>query len=296
MKVLIMFTKNSFAVIDTVEEALSNYDLEIFRYQVDDQWENKLFDKLQSATHFLLVIDKDTVKTNWFSFSVGYCLGSEENLYFFLDGEVVIPDFLKSISIISDIENLKSEFGKEKIVWESEQKVETSKRKLIEAGFALSEEAFCSCVIEGEIKAVQLFLQAGFSADINNKKGVPVLCLAIRNNHRSIVNLLLSTKLNINAISQDRGNTPLMDAAALGNNDIVKDLIDAGADLNEKSKNGQTALILAVGQGTINVAETLIEEGAAVDVKDQLGMSALKYAKLFNQDKIIKSIENKQSI
>ena len=129
--------------------------------------------------------------------------------------------------------------------------------------------------------------------DVRNTQGVPALCLAVRGLHRSLVAPLLAAGGEIDAVSGDRGNTALMDAAAEGSLEITGDLIQAGAKLDIRSKNGQTALILAVGQGSIDIAVRLIEAGADPLVSDSLGMSAYAYAKLFKQQKILDLIDSR---
>jgi hypothetical protein len=106
-----------------------------------------------------------------------------------------------------------------------------------------------------------------------------------------VVALLIEHGADIDAVSGDRGNTAVMDAAAEGDVAIVRSLIHAGADLDVRSKNNQTALILAVGRGLVDVAEALIEGGADVTPTDSLGMSARKYAELFQSSRILRLLE-----
>ena len=119
------------------------------------------------------------------------------------------------------------------------------------------------------------------------KNGVSLLNIAIRNGHIKIASILLELGANVNSISGDRGNTPLMDAAAEANIEIMRKLIKAGADLNLKSKSGQTALVLSVGRQAEEAAVLLIKAGADINIKDDLGMSARKYAELFKLNQIL---------
>jgi ankyrin repeat protein len=56
--------------------------------------------------------------------------------------------------------------------------------------------------------------------------------------------------------------TPLMSAAAAGRLDEVRNLLKAGADVNEKDAIGATALIVAAGKGHLEVVKTLLAAGA----------------------------------
>ncbi|MDD5169163.1 MAG: ankyrin repeat domain-containing protein, partial [Syntrophales bacterium] len=65
-------------------------------------------------------------------------------------------------------------------------------------------------------------------------------------------------------------------AAAYGQIDVVKDLLDKGADVNEWS--GSTPLLAASGGGHANVVKLLIERGANVNTMTNRGDSALGIA------------------
>jgi hypothetical protein len=60
--------------------------------------------------------------------------------------------------------------------------------------------------------------------------------------------------------SADR--TPLMHAAAKGNIETAKALLDIGADVNARNSFGDTALRVAASDGTREVAQLLLEAGA----------------------------------
>ena len=68
------------------------------------------------------------------------------------------------------------------------------------------------------------------------------------------------------------GFTALMRAVSEKNLDIVKILLEAGADVNAKNSNGSTALI---GARSDNIVKLLIEAGAEIDAQDSEGKTAL---------------------
>jgi len=114
--------------------------------------------------------------------------------------------------------------------------------------------------------------------------------IAIRSGHINIAAMLIDKGADINTISGDRGNTSLMDAAAEADIEILTKLLDAGAELNLKSKSGQTALVLAVGRHAEDAAIALISAGADINIKDDLGMTAKKYAELFKMERVLELI------
>jgi ankyrin repeat protein len=62
--------------------------------------------------------------------------------------------------------------------------------------------------------------------------------------------------------------------------DIAKGLIDRGADVNAKSKDGVTPLMVAASHNNPPMIGVLIDAGADVSAKDNQGQTAADVAKL----------------
>ena len=75
--------------------------------------------------------------------------------------------------------------------------------------------------------------------------------------------------------------TPLCLAISKGEFDLVKKLIEYGADVNEKS-NGMTPLMFAARYNKVEIIKLLLTKGAILKQKDEKGFDALKYALLSN--------------
>lgn len=96
----------------------------------------------------------------------------------------------------------------------------------------------------GDLEAIQLFIGLGFSLDQANGDLTPLLA-AIAGDHEDVALLLVQNGENIGT-ADDHGVTPLMSAAAkCGMTQLVKALIDKGADQRAKSSTGMTALDMA---------------------------------------------------
>ncbi|MBR4625451.1 MAG: ankyrin repeat domain-containing protein [Alphaproteobacteria bacterium] len=67
-------------------------------------------------------------------------------------------------------------------------------------------------------------------------------------------------------------------SASTKTKNIVKYLIDAGADVNKKDKTGATALMKAGLSGDIEIVKMLIDAGADVNARTYTGDTALLYA------------------
>ena len=83
----------------------------------------------------------------------------------------------------------------------------------------------------------------------------------IEGNTDMVRSLVSSPGADVNA-KDDRGNTPLLEAARYGHEDICRVLIAAGADVKAKDKDGKTALMLAVQNNHDDVVRVLKQAGA----------------------------------
>jgi len=93
-----------------------------------------------------------------------------------------------------------------------------------------------------------------------------------------IVKSLIEGGADVNARRKD-GTPLLMLASAHGQIEIVRLLIDNGADINIQSKSGSTALIWALVYDHPDIAKLLLERGADVTAQDyNTGRTALKEA------------------
>jgi ankyrin repeat protein len=113
-----------------------------------------------------------------------------------------------------------------------------------------------------------------------NKKQETALLLAAENGHAKIVNLLLESGADFRA-RDENGLTALLLAAQAFNPQasVVELLLAKGEDANETDSNGNTALMLAARGGAFQIIEPLINGGADVKAKNKEGWTALRHAK-----------------
>lgn len=106
-----------------------------------------------------------------------------------------------------------------------------------------------------------------------------------------VVKLLLERGANCEAFSVN-GMTPLICASLIGRLDLVDLLLEAKASINSRCENGNTALIFAAGVGNVDVVQALLERGAdvAVDVRGKAGDTALILAAKCGHDDVIKAL------
>jgi hypothetical protein len=244
---------------------------------------------LKSSDYAIFAVPEGGVPPGPLWFLSGYAAAKnrEDFLYLYNPARIPLPWWLAEAPAGYTVEDIKAYFTVSIPKHRIEKTRRNARKELVEAGCALTEEAMAESVAAGNRRYVELYLDAGFSSGARNGKGIPALTLAVRKNHREIADMLMAAGADIDLAAPDTGNTPIMDAVAVENTDLVRDLITAGATLNVQNKNGQTALILAVGKANGGITDLLVEAGANADITDNLDMSALKYAELFKYTQLI---------
>ena len=88
-----------------------------------------------------------------------------------------------------------------------------------------------------------------------------LLRAASMGNADTVRSILASPKVDVNGID-DHGNTPLIQAARFGHDEVVTALLIAKADVKIKNDEGKTALMLAAEGGHDETARALTQAGA----------------------------------
>lgn len=116
---------------------------------------------------------------------------------------------------------------------------------------------------------------------------VDSLAFFIRRDDAAVVRSLLDHHVDANGVDR-QGATPLVDAACMGNFDIVRMLVEAGAEVNRPSASGSLPLemrcngdAIAAGvddeRGAI-ITQYLLARGARINATDRMGFTALQVA------------------
>lgn len=145
------------------------------------------------------------------------------------------------------------------------------------------------------VKAL-LSLEKGGDADRRFAQGKTLLMMTVIRGDKEIVGQLLSLDVyaDVNCADDD-GNTPLLVASEQSNVEIVKALIESGAQVNRQNKDGMTPLMACAKHGDKTIAELLMSAGASIHVKDKNGDKAGDYAKAGGHDEMISFLANFQS-
>ncbi len=114
----------------------------------------------------------------------------------------------------------------------------------------------------GQTEAARLLIDKGADIDIKDPVKLTPLNMAAESGLEAMVKLLIEKGANIEN-KHAYGRTPLVGAAReRGNINVIRMLLDAGADVNSSDNWGATALDLAAWRGFEEVVNLLLERGA----------------------------------
>ena len=201
----------------------------------------------------------------------------------------------------------KDEFGWTPLYWAASTSQEDVAEFLIAKGADIaartedSSTPLHQAAKAGDRKIVELFITKGADVNAKAKNENTPLHSAASAGQRQVVELLIAKGADVNA-KNDAGQTPL--DVAIGKNrkeivellvekgaiislhtfvnsgdlDMLRRLIEDGADVNAKDDYGQTPLHCAVVIGHKDIVEFLLAKGAHVDAGDNAGRTPLHYA------------------
>lgn len=112
-----------------------------------------------------------------------------------------------------------------------------------------------------------------------DQRGRNFLHIAIMKDDLESVLFLLSIQVDVNSRVHDVNQTPPLHLAAASKNEmIIRNLILAGAHINDKDATSKTALHIACERGNLSAVSALLQNSADFDATDNDGNNALHIA------------------
>jgi ankyrin repeat protein/L-ascorbate metabolism protein UlaG (beta-lactamase superfamily) len=150
---------------------------------------------------------------------------------------------------------------------------------------------FHSAVTGGNEKIVDLFLEQGADVNLMVYTGALPLHIAVgeKKCNENVVRMLLDAGAEPDG-TKECERTPLFDAAHAGHMNAVKLLVDRGADVNAKCFKDLVPLGAAVRGGNADVVAFLLENGAEVNVRRDNGDTPLQSAVVDGNAKVVKQL------
>lgn len=129
------------------------------------------------------------------------------------------------------------------------------------------------------------------SLELCDTYGHTPLITAAKYGHSNMVKALLDAGADINAKIPDSGFTALHCATQHGHCDVVNILLQRRADVDARTSDGSTALLIAAGLGHIDIIHSLLAKGANVEAERVVnGARALHVAALNGHVNVVKAL------
>ena len=158
-------------------------------------------------------------------------------------------------------------------------------------------------IVKGKEKILDMLLEKDVNVNVSGRQGtvknISPLYAAVLKRREDLVKKLIKKKAAPN-IADSQGSFPLIDAVfqKVANPEIVKMLLENGAEVNKKNVDGATALIYAASNQDITpevrqtIVKLLLEKGADKSIKGKGGKDALYWAKKMKNEPTVKILES----
>ncbi|MBW5397594.1 ankyrin repeat domain-containing protein, partial [Brachyspira pilosicoli] len=148
---------------------------------------------------------------------------------------------------------------------------------------------------ENAIKILNLLIKYGADVNTKNDKGTSLLDVSYRisqsfDKNKEMFKILVENGFDLESkINDDSSDyTPLMIAVYKEDYDMVKYLLDKGANPNASNNENKTALMIAIANNNFDISKLLIQQGANINTQDEYGYTALMRAAMIGSYEMVK--------
>lgn len=162
-----------------------------------------------------------------------------------------------------------------------------AREKLAAQGIEFSPARWVQYAAQGDSRMVELFLEAGMPVNVQDaKRQVSALHNAASQGHLELVKKLIDKGANPN-LKDWNGYTPLINAAFASQQKVVEYLLAHGAKVDVVPVSGPTALIAAIQRGSAEIVTALLHAGANPQLPSAAGISPAQAAELSAHNELI---------
>jgi ankyrin repeat protein len=152
--------------------------------------------------------------------------------------------------------------------------------------------ALMKAVQHNDPATVKRLIAEGVNVSELDANGDAPLVMAAYKGYTEVVRLLLEAGADVAAVDPGMKATALHAAAYAGRTEAAKLLIEYGIDIDRQGpNNGYTALHDAIWQNNVETAKVLITAGANLTLKSHSGETPIQFAKSNKRKEITAAIE-----
>jgi ankyrin repeat protein len=163
---------------------------------------------------------------------------------------------------------------------------------LLWLGVAPPEAPVADAAMRGDRVEMQRLLSSGAEVNLPQGDGMTALHWAAENGDVEMVRMLIDAGANTEAVTRIGDYTPLHVASEGGHGEAVRALLEAGADVDaRRAFAGTTALHLAAAAGSVSSIEALVSFGADINAREsEWGQTPLIFAASRNRVEAVKTL------
>lgn len=166
----------------------------------------------------------------------------------------------------------------------------SARKTLGQMGIEYSENAFIERAANDDVVAVELFLTAGMDINVRGTFSYTALIAATQEGRLAAVNTLLDKGASVDERRDHDGRSALLIAIDKNYPNIVKAVLEKGADPNMEDTNGRTALMIAIEHQSLSFVQMLLTYKASADGQNTFGETALMYATMYNSIDVVEEL------
>ena len=165
---------------------------------------------------------------------------------------------------------------------------------LLSIGVTAAESPVADAAARGDRETVKSLLKQAADVNAAQGDGMTALHWAAMNGDLELAQMLIVAGANVRATTRLGTYTPLFLASQQGHGSVIQAIIKAGGDVKAGMPNGTTPLMVAAASGEVEAVRVLIENRADVNAKDGVrAQTPLMYAAASNRPAVIELLAAK---